>query len=168
MRKDGIAGADTLDLLYNDPTIRLEGSAAAGSGGIVLKADWFTVVDDKFMLQSTAKIIDVKTQKSYNVIRYAGINHADVTPATKEDTAIMLETYGGEWSWDRRPVWAVINGVMYAASINGMPHGDDYNRNDGMDGQVCLHFYNSKGHASDAVDEVHQECIEYAYRKSQY
>jgi len=168
LKKDGIAGEETLELLYSEEDIRLEGSAAAGSGGIVLKSDWYSVVNDRFLLQSTATVIDIKTMKRYNVIRYAGENHADCTPATKADTKIMLETYGGEWSWDRRPVWVIINGVMYAASTNGMPHGTDYNRTDGMDGQICIHFLNSRDHWSDAVDEEHQQCIEYAYRISQY
>jgi len=166
LRKDGIAGEETLHLLYNDDSIRLEGSAAAGSGGIVLKADWYTVVHERFKLEQKAQVIDVRTGKSYMVTRYAGVNHADVTPDTPKDTAIMKETYGGEWSWDRRPVWVIVNGVMYAASINGMPHGVDYNRNDNMMGQVCIHFNNSKGHASNAVDIIHQEAIDYAYRKS--
>jgi SH3-like domain-containing protein len=166
LRKNGEATEETLYLLYNDDTIRLEGSAAAGSGGIVLKSDWYSVIDDKFEYESTAKIIDAKTGKSFNVTRNAGVNHADITPNTSSDTAKMKEIYGGSWSWERRGVWVVINGVMYAASMNGMPHGEDYNRKDNMDGQICLHFAGSKGHASNAVDASHQDKIDYAYRKA--
>lgn len=164
--KDGIASAETLSILYSEEDIHLEGSTAAGSGGVVLMSDWYTVVNDKFKTLTPVTVVDVLTGKTYQVIRYAGTGHADVCPATPKDTAIMLETYGGEWSWDRRPVWVIINGVMYAASTNGMPHGVDYNRHDNMYGQVCIHFYNSEGHASGVIDATHQACVEYAYRIS--
>jgi len=164
--QDGIATAETLEILYSEEDIKLEGSQAAGSGGMVLMSDWYDVVNDKFKTHVPVKVIDVKTRKSYTVIRYAGTGHADVCPATPEDAAKMLDIYGGKWSWDRRPVWVIINGVMYAASTNGMPHGVDYDPNDGMVGQVCIHFHNSKGHASDAIDATHQACVEYAYQIS--
>ena len=167
LRKDGVAGEQTLYLLYNDDSIRLEGSAAAGSGGIVLKADWYSVVQYRFELEDTAQVIDVKSGKSFNITRNAGVKHADVTPNTPSDTAKLKEIYGGTWSWDRKPVWVIVNGVMYAGSMNGMPHGVDYNRNDNMNGQICIHFLNSKGHASDSVDIIHQQSIDYAYRKAQ-
>ncbi len=166
LTKDGIASAETLSILYSDEDIHLEGAQAAGSGGVVLMSDWFTVVNERFKTLTPVTVVDVLTGKSYQVIRYAGTGHADVCPATPKDTAIMLETYGGEWSWDRRPVWVIINGVMYAASTNGMPHGVDYNSQDNMDGQVCIHFYNSIGHASGEIDPTHQACVEYAYERS--
>ena len=55
---------------------------------------------------------------------------------------------------------------MYAASINGMPHGEDYNRKDDMEGQVCIHFAGSLGHSSGVVDPSHQATIDYAYNKA--
>jgi len=164
LRKTGIADEETLELLYSDESIKLEGSAAAGSGGIILKSDWYTDIQYRFEYDSTAKIIDVKSRKSFNVTRNAGVNHADITPNTARDTAIIKEIYGGEWSWERRAVWVIVDGIMYAGSMNGMPHGEDYNRKDNMDGQICLHFAGSKGHASDAIDAGHQAKIEYAYK----
>jgi len=166
LRKTGIADEQTLELLYNDESIRLEGSAAAGSGGIILKSDWYTDIQDRFEYESTAKVIDVKTRKSFNVTRNAGVNHADITPNTPNDTEMIKEIYGGQWSWERRAVWVIVDGIMYAGSMNGMPHGEDYNRKDNMDGQICLHFAGSRGHASDAIDEDHQAKIDYAYRKA--
>jgi len=167
LRKTGIADEETIHLLYNDDSIRLEGSAAAVSGGVVLKSDWYADIQNRFEYDSTAKVIDVKTRKSFNVTRNAGVNHADITPNTPKDTATMKEIYGGDWSWERRAVWVIIDGIMYAGSMNGMPHGEDYNRKDNMDGQICLHFAGSKGHASGIVDEAHQQMIDYAYRKAQ-
>ncbi len=38
-----------------------------------------------------------------------GYNHVDFEPATKEDTAIFKSTYGGKWSWSRRPVLVRLN-----------------------------------------------------------
>jgi hypothetical protein len=65
--------------------------------------------------------------------------------------------------WQRRPCLITIGTRTFAASLEGMQHGDDTISNNGMDGQVCLHFTNSQGHASGEVSTSHKEAIEYAY-----
>ena len=42
------------------------------------------------------------------------------------------------------------------------PNGDTIDNNN-MTGQICLHFTNSKGHASGEVSDSHSEAIQYAY-----
>ena len=34
----------------------------------------------------------------------------------------MKSIYGGDWSWERRPVIITVNGRKLAASMAGMPH----------------------------------------------
>jgi hypothetical protein len=93
-----------------------------------------------------AKILDIRTGAVYYVKSFSNGMHADVEPVTAEDTAIMKRTYNNRWDWDGRPVWVTINGRTIAAAINGMPHGGGVNSSNGMNGQVCLHFWKSSVH----------------------
>ncbi|MDR1538235.1 MAG: SH3 domain-containing protein [Clostridiales bacterium] len=99
-----------------------------------------------FTIGVAAKIYDVWSGLVYYVKSFSNGSHADVEPVTKDDTAIMKRTYGNVWDWDGRPVWVTINGRTIAAAINGMPHGGGVNSSNGMNGQVCLHFYGSAVH----------------------
>lgn len=130
--------------------------------------DWFKVVKSTLPKNTNLSIYDVRSGKTYIVRSFSNGNHADVEPLTKEDTAIMLETYGGTWSWDPRPVWVTYNGITVAASINGMPHAYGPNQNNGMDGQVCLHFLNSNVHnGNTAFAKRHQDAVWEAWEAAQ-
>ena len=116
---------------------------------------------------TNALITDVYTGITYYVRSFSNGRHADVEPVTKEDTAKMKQTYGGVWSWTPRPVWVTINGRTMAASINGMPHGGGVNRNNGMNGQVCLHFLGSSTHnGNSSFTKLHQDKAKEAYNRS--
>ena len=122
-------------------------------------ADWWSVADAAFPRKTKATVTDIDTGITFQVYRYGGTNHADVEPVTAADTAKMKQAYGGQWSWSRRAIMVSMNGRVFAASMNGMPHGgqDIYNNN--FDGQFCIHFLNSRTHATNRVDEAHQAAI---------
>ena len=107
-------------------------------------------------------IKDVYTGKTFKAQRRFGSNHLDSEPLTAEDTATLKSIYGGEWSWGRRPILVKYNGHVYAASMNGMPHGTCTITNNNFDGHFCIHFYNSKTHETKRVDEAHQHCVSVA------
>ena len=71
----------------------------------------------------------------------------------------MKKAYGGKWSWDRRAVFVTIDGINYAASINGMPHGSGSIKDNDFDGHHCIHFTNSRTHGSNSVCPKHQAAI---------
>lgn len=117
-----------------------------------------------FTIGVDASVYDVYTGKTYKVRSFSNGLHADVEPITKEDTAIMKQTYGGVWDWDPRPVLVTINGRTIAASINGMPHGGGVNNSNGMNGQVCIHFKGSSAHNGNAsFTRLHQTALMEAY-----
>lgn len=122
--------------------------------------DWF---DDNVARVIPKKahftIKDVKTGKTFEAVRWSGGSHMDAEPRTKEDTATLKEIYGGSWSWRRRPILIKYNGHVYAASMNGMPHGNSTINGNDFDGVFCIHFKNSKTHGSDKVDPDHQSAI---------
>ena len=111
------------------------------------------------------QVTDVRTGISFNIISFSHGSHADVFPATREDTAIFHSIYGGQWSWDTRPIWVHINDRKVAASINGMPHAGGGDRGNNMNGHVCIHFRGSRTHSGSASHERdHQNSVMAAYR----
>jgi len=51
-----------------------------------------------------------------------------------------------------------------AASINGMPHGGGVISDNGMDGQVCIHFQGSSTHNGNTkFAQLHQQVALEAY-----
>jgi peptidoglycan hydrolase-like protein with peptidoglycan-binding domain len=112
----------------------------------------------------TASVYDVRSGTIYHVKSFSNGNHADVEPVTKEDTALLKQTYGGTWSWDPRPVWVTINGRTIAASTNGMPHAGGVNGGNGMDGQICIHFLGSSTHNGNKdYAQLHQDAVNEAW-----
>ena len=122
------------------------------------RLDWFHGGSSKIPKGATFKVKDIRTGKIFTVKRWSGYNHIDAEPLTRSDTNTMKSIYG-HWSWRRRPVLVKYNGHVYAASMNGMPHGTSTISGNGFDGHFCIHFYGSKTHGSGLVDSEHQNCV---------
>lgn len=172
---DGKAGSATQHALF--------GTVPIGAGNTnnldftiypVEKIDWFTGgIQDMIPRGANFKVYDVKTGIVWWAHRWAGGSHADIETLTAADSARLCEAYGvkklqdivDQKIWERRPCLITIGTRTFAASLDGMQHNPagDTISNNGMDGQVCLHFTNSKGHESGAVSESHAKAIEYAY-----
>ena len=110
-------------------------------------------------------ITDVRTGITYWVNSFSHGSHADVFPVSPEDTAIIHSTFNNRWTWNTRPIWVHIDGRKIAASINGMPHGGGVNRDNNMNGHLCIHFRGSRTHSGSAAHERdHQNSVTEAYR----
>ena len=109
-------------------------------------------------------IIDVRTGITWQVASFSNGNHADVEPITADDTAAMLQAWGGRWCWTPRPVHVIVGDRVLAASLNGMPHAGSTNSNNNMRGHVCLHFYGSRTHNGNRSHERdHQNAVNEAF-----
>lgn len=86
----------------------------------------------------------------------------DAEPVNDEATATLKAIYGGSWSWRRRPILIMYNGHVYAASMNGMPHGTSTISGNNFNGHFCIHFKNSKTHETKKVDSEHQNAVDRA------
>lgn len=148
LKVDGVAGQATLQALE---TAKVEDVRTTEL------LNWFSHTD-AIPKKSVVTIKDCKTGKTFQAKRWSGASHMDTEPLTAEDTAIIKEIYGGAWSWDRRPILVKYDGHVYAASMNGMPHGTSTIDN-GFDGHFCVHFTGSKTHGTDRVDEDHQAAV---------
>ncbi|MDH7479341.1 MAG: LysM peptidoglycan-binding domain-containing protein [Syntrophomonadaceae bacterium] len=122
-------------------------------------ADWWTDASKTFGLYEKALVTDIETGKSFWVVRRGGSKHADCQPLTFQDTRIMLENYGGQWSWARRAIVVTVEGQQLAASQNGMPHGEGAIKDNGFPGHFCIHFLNSRTHGTNNIDPRHQAMI---------
>ena len=140
------------------------GSAATPATGTAKEMDWWTSDIQKIFARGTvARITDVETGIAWREMRCGGTNHADCQPLTPADTAAMKRAVGGQWSWNRRAIFVTIDGVNYAASMNGMPHGGGETIPDNdFPGHHCIHFTNSRLHSNDKVDAKHQQAVQKA------
>lgn len=150
--------------------------------------DWWSQASSIFYRGAEAKVIDLWTGKSFNIMRTYGSKHADCETLTAEDTKIMKEIYGGSWSWNRRPIVVVTGGRRIAASMAGMPHAGldakpknvtvsgrsggfgkgtnlDTVKSNNMDGHFDIHFLNSRTHGTNRVDSAHQKAVKQAAGK---
>ncbi len=143
----------------DQPVIKEE----AGNASSVEMLSWGEA-KELFTTGMDVEVIDVRTGTVYYVRSFSNGNHADVEPITSDDTAALLATYGGRWDWDTRPVWVTLHGRKIAASISGMPHGGGINNNNGMNGQICIHFKGSTTHNGNRAHERdHQASVQEAY-----
>lgn len=128
------------------------GQARPGCGELLewKYANWL------FNHHSTAVIHDLWSGKRFRVFRIGGGLHADCEPLTAQDTAVMKSVYGGQWSWNTRPVIVEVEGRRLAASINGMPHGFDTLPDNGFNGMFCVHFWKSRNHNTGQENPNHQ------------
>lgn len=111
---------------------------------------------------NTAVLHDLATGKKFKVRRLGGSNHADVEPLTSNDTAVMKDIYGGQWSWERRAVLVYVDGMIIAGSMAGMPHDIKTINDNNFPGHFDLHFLNSRTHYDNTVDPAHQVMVQKA------
>lgn len=190
LKVDGIAGPETYRALTDtgieSPEENVqkakEGRLEVPETGEYL--DWFEEAQYIFKEGDIAKVTDVDTRLTFQVMRTFGHEHADVETVTAEDTAI-LKSIWGDWSWERRAVIVSVNDRHIAASLTAMPHAgrDDFpalqtvsSRSGGygrgtnldkvkgndMDGVMCMHFKNSKLHKNNNTDADHQAMVKKA------
>ncbi|MFZ5650382.1 MAG: hypothetical protein ACOY4I_05975 [Bacillota bacterium] len=117
--------------------------------------DW-REVGSIFPKYGNATVLDLDTGLVFNIQRRGGTYHADVQPLTAEDTVIMKNIYGGEWSWKRRAVLVTAGGVRIAGSMNGMPHGGGHIHGNDFPGHFCIHFRGSRLHINGREDPAHR------------
>lgn len=137
------------------------GDASGGSekgAGSTERLNWFKGGSNKIPKGATFKVKDIRTGIVFTCKRWSGANHLDAEPLTSSDTGKLRKIFG-HWSWRRRAVLVKYNGHVYAASMNGMPHGTGTIKGNNFDGHFCIHFYGSKTHGSGKVDSMHQSCV---------
>ncbi len=152
---DGIAGAKTLTLLNSDsakaaPTV--PGATATPKpdaptlssvpkASQVRYANWYSEIRARCKLYPYATVYDYSTGLSWKVHMFSLGAHADCEPLTAADTAIMVQAFGGKYTWTPKPVWVVMSdGRVYMASTHDTPHSVQHNTTNNFPGHFCIHF----------------------------
>lgn len=128
----------------------------------VQSVDW-SVGNRLISVGSYVQIYDIQTGTVVNARRLGGTQHADLEPASAEDTQKLLKISGGKFSWNSRPVVVRIGSAYIVAAINTMPHGGQLIKDNNFDGQFCMHLPGSKTHETNIENANHQAAIKYAY-----
>lgn len=163
---DGVAGAQTLELVHGDNDIRTNAAKKAGITGKVEMTEWDEAKN--ILAKGTeALVTDVKTGLQFRIRRFGGWFHADCEPLTKEDSANIKKAAGGEWSWNRRAIWVTVGDKTMAASMHSMPHMANPTPDNGFDGHFCIHFKGSKVHENEKECPRHQAKVREAYNAAQ-
>lgn len=162
LKADGVAGVGTLKVIFGSSAYKTSSSSSSKTYKTET-LDWFKD-DVTRVIPKNARftIKDVSTGKTFEAVRWSGSNHIDAEPRTASDTKTMKAIYGGSWSWRRRPILIMYNGHVYAASMNGMPHGTSTISGNNFNGHFCIHFKNSKTHETKKVDSEHQNAVDRA------
>ena len=173
---DGIAGPSTQHKLFGTTPV---GTQDYTNLSMVLypaeKIDWFTGgIQEMIPKGSNFKVYDVKTGIVWWAHRWSGGNHADIETLTAADTARLCRIYGvnraseitEKTHWQRRPSLITVGTRTFACALYGVPHNDDGDTiaDNAMEGQICLHFTNSRTHGTNKVVSYNEEAIEYAWQ----
>jgi peptidoglycan hydrolase-like protein with peptidoglycan-binding domain len=138
--------------------IRLLYTMPSETPGETLMPHWYAGGSGCIPWGAAFELQDVWTGNRFTCVRIHGYSHLDAEPLTYYDTITMRQVYQGKWSWARRPVLLKYRGNVYAASMNGKPHGIDAVPRNGMEGHFCIHFFGSLIDGSQRIDEKHLLC----------
>jgi peptidoglycan hydrolase-like protein with peptidoglycan-binding domain len=150
LRETGKADRDTLQVMFVKPR---------NVPGITQMLYWYSGGSSRIPVGAIFEVMDVRTGIKFTCRRLCGVSHLDAEPLTSFDTLAMKEAYGGDWSWDRRPILLNYQSEVYAASMNGMPHSWQSISTNHMDGHFCIHFFESRIDTSQRVDANHLQCV---------
>lgn len=153
---DGIAGKQTIEKLNSVTAVANSSSVippaptppptpskptfTAPRASEVRYANWFSEIRSIAQRLRDVVIYDFISGKHYNFRIYSLGKHADGAPITKADTDIMNSVLG-EKNWTPRPVWVIFSdGRVFMASTHSHGHQNDYIRDNGLQGHLCIHF----------------------------
>ena len=148
LKVDGVAGSGTLSRLYGGSAVAadtiLSSTVAKGAapGGADLELlHWFNSVKSYLRNNREFTVYDPATGLSWKMRLYSAGNHADSEPLTAEDSAIMYQAWGNQWSWNEKPVYIKLaNGTWCIASMPNMPHLSGGIEDNDFEGHTCVHF----------------------------
>lgn len=166
---DGVVGEETYALLFSNDAKRNSIPAAVhipfGPTSSEAKAeygqlaDWDEVVDQSLRAGDSVTITDLNTGQTLKMTRTGGTHHAKMETSSSADTETFLTIFGDEFNWSKRPVTVEIGGILYAASLQGMPYGQDIQSGNNMEGSCALFFQNSRSDSTNLIDEEHRRTV---------
>ena len=164
---DGIAGKKTLQALESSTAISANGLLQSGNGegtgteatakaetpktsstttvsvpvGSVKLLHWFNDVKPTLKNGQTLLLVDPTTGISWKLRIYSCGRHCDSEPLTAEDTANMIQAFGGKNTWNQQAVYVQLpSGTWTIGSTHDMPHDSGSIKDNNFSGHLCVHF----------------------------
>ncbi|MBR6965845.1 MAG: peptidoglycan-binding protein [Clostridia bacterium] len=157
LEQDGVAGAKTLQAVEKalaeghkiltaidkaEPLPDGAGKISAPAKSSVELLHWYNDISPK--LRSRAKLVIYEPVSGLAwvvTVHYKG-RHCDVEPATLVDTQIMLKAFGNQQTWAQKGVYVRLpDGRWTVGATHTAAHETGYNKKNGFDGIVCIHFF---------------------------
>ena len=154
---DGVAGPSTQTLLYSGKALAYENTTTSGPGSVaagvgvmnnppstsqIQLLHWYDDIKSKLLRNgNTIQVYDPASGLTWNLRVGSMGQHADCEPSTLQDTQIMYKAFGNRYTWDEKPVYIKLPGGAWCiASTHDMPHEENWNKSNGFDGHLCVHF----------------------------
>jgi len=160
---DGVAGSSTLALLYSGnakPCTGSSVSSGASSGTVYSSAGasamgsftgtngkkiqllhWFNEIKPSLKTGQNITVFDPATSITFTLYVMSRGRHCDVEPLTADDTARMMQAWGGVETWTPRAVYIGLpDGRWTLAVMHNVAHGSQVISGNNFDGQNCVHF----------------------------
>lgn len=116
-------------------------TVASASVGSVKLLHWYNDIKNTLRSKQNLVIVDPSTGISWTLRLYSLGRHADAEPLTAEDTANMLEAFGGKNTWSQKAVYVKLpNGTWTIGSTHDMPHMSGSIDDNNFNGHLCVHF----------------------------
>ena len=162
---DGVAGTKTLTLLYSGSAKRYDASQDGGSGSsggsgsgstgstgstgtatgpngsTIQLLHWFNDVKNAIRNGSKLTVYDPSSGLQWTLRVMSRGRHCDAEPLTADDTASMIQAFGGKTAWVAKPVYVKLpDGRWTLATSHDMPHLSGSIKDNNFDGHLCVHF----------------------------
>ncbi len=116
-------------------------TAVAPDGSSLRLLHWFNDIKPTLKGGQHLLVHDPATGISWTLRVHSCGRHCDAEPLTAEDTANMLQAFGGKNTWDQKAVYVKLpSGVWTVGSTHDMPHMSGTISNNNFNGHLCVHF----------------------------
>ncbi len=162
LKVDGVAGNATLSLLYSGkakPNNTSSDSVASGStvesnagasamgsftgenGKKIQLLHWYDEIKGSLRTGENLSVYEPSSGISFTLYVMSRGRHADVEPLTADDTAKMMQAWGGVETWTPKAVYIGLpDGRWTMATMHNVAHGSQVISGNNFDGQNCVHF----------------------------
>ena len=116
-------------------------SVSAPGASSVKLLHWYNDIKPNLKNGDHLLIYDPSSGLSWTLRVLSRGRHCDSEPLTKADTETMLKAFGDKNTWNQKAVYVKLPwGTWTIGSTHDMPHMSGSIKDNGFDGQLCVHF----------------------------
>ena len=116
-------------------------TATAPDGTALRLLHWFNDIKPTLKGGNQLLVYDPETKISWTLRVHSCGRHCDAEPLTAQDTANMLQAFGGKNTWDQKGVYVILGKDITFKKIDVIYEGDDFVLSKNTDDQEYLLLY---------------------------